>query len=94
MVGEVPVGGVRHHAHHSGRFTEQHGLRATSPGQLESGSDQAAAHRASQRAAPPRRLRLTCWPGSRHADRLLHSGHRPHSLGIVDGVHYLTGGQT
>ena len=50
-VGEVPVGGVGHHAHHPGRFTEHHGVRATGPGQLEPGGDQAVADGASR--TPP-----------------------------------------
>ena len=54
-VGEVPVGGVGHHAHHPGRFTEHHGVRATGPGQLEPGCDQAVADGAS-RPSPPLRL--------------------------------------
>jgi hypothetical protein len=87
MVGEVPVGGVRNHAHHSGRFTEHHGLRATGPGQLKSGSDQAAAYRASQRAAPSRLPRLTCWPGRRHADILIQKWTPSTSSAMVDAVH-------
>ena len=31
-VGEVAVGGVRHHAHDPGRLTEHHGVRAAGPG--------------------------------------------------------------
>jgi hypothetical protein len=31
-VGEVPVGGVRHHAHHLCRLTEHDGIRAAGPG--------------------------------------------------------------
>ena len=54
-VGEVPVGGVGHHAHHPGRFTEHHGVRATRPGQLEPRGDEAVADGAS-RPSPPLRL--------------------------------------
>jgi hypothetical protein len=42
-VGEVPVGGVGHHADHACRFSEHHGVRAAGPGQLEPGGDQAVA---------------------------------------------------
>ena len=59
-VGEVPVGGVGHHAHHPGRFTEHHGVRATGPGQLEPGRDQAVADGASWPAAPLRLVYLPC----------------------------------
>ena len=54
-VGEVPVGGVGHHAHHPGRFTEHDGVRAAGPGQLEPGGDQAVADGA-PRPPPPLRL--------------------------------------
>ena len=58
-VGEVPVGGVGHHAHHPGRLTEHHGVRTAGPGQLEPGGDQALADGPS-RPSPP--LRLACLP--------------------------------
>jgi hypothetical protein len=43
MVGEVPIGGVRHDAHLPRRFTEHHGVRATGPSQLEPGGDETIA---------------------------------------------------
>jgi hypothetical protein len=51
-VGEVPVGGVGHHAHHLCRLTEHDGIRAAGPGQLEPGCDQSVADGAA-RTAPP-----------------------------------------
>ena len=57
-VGEVPVGGVRHHAHHLCRLTEHDGIRATRPGQFQPGGDQAVADGASR--PPPRLGYLTC----------------------------------
>ena len=56
-VGEVPVGGVGHHAHHPGRFAEHDGVRAAGPGQLESRGDQAVADGAPR---PPPSLRSGC----------------------------------
>jgi hypothetical protein len=41
--GEVPVGGVGHHAHHPGRLAEHDGVRTAGPGQLEPRGDQAVA---------------------------------------------------
>jgi hypothetical protein len=58
-VGEVPVRGVGHHAHHPGRFTQHHGLRATRPGELEPGRDQAVADSA-PRPPPLRLVDLPC----------------------------------
>jgi SAM-dependent methyltransferase len=58
-VGEVPVGGVGHHTHHAGRFTEHHGVRAADPGQFESRGDQAVAN-GSAGSPPP--LCLTYLP--------------------------------
>ena len=58
-VGEVPVGGVGHHAHHLCRLTEHDGVRAAGPGQLEPCGDQAVADGAS-RTPPPRPGYLTC----------------------------------
>ena len=58
-VGEVPVGGVGHHTHHPGRFTQHHGVRATGPGQLEPGRDQAVTDGAPR---PPPRLRRADFP--------------------------------
>ena len=69
-VGEMPVGGVGHHAHHPGRFTEHHGVRAAGPGQLESGGDQAIADGASRPVPPLRLLYLPCRSGRRHDDRI------------------------
>ena len=51
-VGEVPVGGVGHHAHHPDRLTEHDGVRAAGPGQLKPGGDQAAADGASGPSRP------------------------------------------
>jgi hypothetical protein len=59
MVGEVPIGGVGHHAHLPGRLTEHHGVRATAPGQLEACGDQAVADGASGASSP---LCLVCLP--------------------------------
>jgi len=56
-VGEVPVCGVGHHAHHARRFTEHHGVRSAGPGQFESRGDQAVTD-GSSGPAPP--LRLVC----------------------------------
>ncbi len=53
-VGEVPVGRVRHHAHHPCRFPQHNGVRAAGAGQLEPGGDQAVADSASR---PPPSLR-------------------------------------
>ena len=53
-VGEVPVGGVRHHAHHPCRLAKHHGIRATVPCQLEPCGDKAVADSASR--APALRL--------------------------------------
>ena len=53
-VGEMPVGGVGHHAHHPCRFTQHNGVRAAGAGQLEPGGDQAVADGASR---PPSSLR-------------------------------------
>jgi hypothetical protein len=58
-VGEMPVGGVGHHTHHAGRFTEHHGVRAAGPGQFQSRGDQAVAN-GSAGSAPP--LCLTYLP--------------------------------
>jgi hypothetical protein len=60
MVGEVPIGGVGHDAHHPGRFTEHDRVGTTAPGQLEAGGDQAIAHGASR---APSRLRQVCFAG-------------------------------
>ena len=57
--GEVPVGGVGHHADHPCRFTEHDRVRATGPGQLEPRGDQAVADGTS-RAPPPGAGGLTC----------------------------------
>ena len=51
-VGEVPVGGVRHHAHHLCRLAEHDGIRAAGPGQFQPDGDQAVAD-GTARAAPP-----------------------------------------
>jgi Transmembrane secretion effector len=51
--GEVPVGGVGHHAHHPCRFPEHDGIWATGPRQLQPCGDQAVADGA---ARPPPRL--------------------------------------
>jgi hypothetical protein len=51
-VGEVPVGGVWHHAHHLRRLTEHHGIRATGAGQFEPGGDEAVADGASRSPHP------------------------------------------
>jgi hypothetical protein len=59
-VGEVPVGGVGHHAHHPGRLAEHHGVRAAGPGQLEPCGDQAVADGASRTAPPLRLAYLRC----------------------------------
>jgi hypothetical protein len=59
-VGEVPVGGVGHHPHHPGRFTEHHRVRAAGPGQLEPGDDQAVADGSSGSAPPLRLVYLPC----------------------------------
>jgi hypothetical protein len=59
-VGEVPVGGVGHHAHHPGRFTEHDGVRAAGPGQLEPGGHQAVADGASRTVPPLRPVDLRC----------------------------------
>ena len=53
-VGEMPVGGVGHHAHHPCRFTQHNGVRAAGAGQLEPGGDQAVADGAPR---PPSSLR-------------------------------------
>ena len=66
-VGEVPVGGVGHHAHHPGRLTEHHRVRAAGAGQLEPGGDQAVADGAARTASP---LRLGFRLGIAPADRL------------------------
>ena len=42
-VGEVPVGGIGHHAHHPCRFTQYDGVWAAGAGQLQPGGDQAVA---------------------------------------------------
>ena len=42
-VGEVPVGGVGDHPHHSGRLAEHNAVRAASPGQLEPRGDEPVA---------------------------------------------------
>ena len=55
---EMPVGGVGHHAHHPGRFTKPHGVRATRPRQLQARGDEAVADGAS--GPPPRLGCLTC----------------------------------
>ena len=57
-VGEVPVGGVRHHAHHLRRLAEHDGIRATCPGQFQPGGDQAIADGAP--GPPPCLSYLTC----------------------------------
>ena len=49
-VGEVPVGGVRHHADHPCRFTEHNGVRAAGAGQFKAGGNKAVA----DGAFPPR----------------------------------------
>jgi hypothetical protein len=38
-VGEVPVGGIGHHAHHPCRFTEHYRVGSTGPCQLKPGGD-------------------------------------------------------
>jgi energy-coupling factor transporter ATP-binding protein EcfA2 len=58
-VGEVPVGGVRHHAHHPCRLAEHDGVRAAGPGQLEPCGDQAVAD-GTARVPPPGPGYLTC----------------------------------
>jgi hypothetical protein len=60
-IGEMPVGGVGHHAYHPGRFPEHDGVRATGPGQLEPCGDQAVTDGAA-RTAPPHHGYLTCRP--------------------------------
>jgi hypothetical protein len=78
MVGEVPVGGVGHHAHLPGRFTEHHGVRATAPGQLEAGGDQAVPDGAPRPALPLWLVCLLCWSAGAHDDRITEkSGQRP-----------------
>ena len=57
--GEVPVGGVGHHAHHPRRLTEHDGVRAAGPGQLEPCGDQAVAD-GTARTAPSRPGCLLC----------------------------------
>ena len=57
-VGEVPVGGVGHHAHHPGRLTQHDGVRATGPRQLEPCGDETVADGASR--PPPRLGHLIC----------------------------------
>jgi hypothetical protein len=52
VVREVTIGGIRHHTHHPCRFTEHHGIRATAPGQLKPGGDQAVADGAARAALP------------------------------------------
>jgi hypothetical protein len=52
MIRKVTIGGVGHHAHHPGGFSEHHGVRASGPGELEPGRDQAVADGA-PRTAPP-----------------------------------------
>ena len=69
-VGEVPVGGVGHDAHHPGRFPEHDGVRAAGSGQLEPGGNQAVADGASRTAAPLRRVYLPCCPAGSHRDRI------------------------
>ena len=59
-VGEVPVGGVGHHAHHPGRLTEHHGVRPAGPGQLEPRGDQALADGPSRPSPPLRLAYLAC----------------------------------
>jgi hypothetical protein len=54
----VPVGGVRYDAHGTGRFAEHHGVRATRPGQLDPGGDQAVADRPPRPSWPLRLARL------------------------------------
>jgi DNA-binding transcriptional ArsR family regulator len=51
-VGEVPVGGVGHDAHHPYRLAEHDGVGAAGPGQLQPGGDQPLADGAA-RAPPP-----------------------------------------
>ena len=51
-VGEMPVGGVRHHSDPACRLTKHHRVRATGARQVEPCSDQAVADSAS-RPAPP-----------------------------------------
>ena len=53
-VGEVPVGGIGHHAHHPCCLTQHHGVRATAPGQLEPGGDQAVTDGTSRPPSPLR----------------------------------------
>ena len=59
-IGEVPVGGVGHHAHHAGRLAEHDGFRAARPGQLEPGGHETVTDRASRAAAPLRLGFLRC----------------------------------
>jgi len=58
-VGEVPVGGVGHHAHHLCRLTEHDGIRAAGPGQFQPRGDQSVADGAA-RTAPPGPGYRTC----------------------------------
>jgi hypothetical protein len=60
-VGEVPVGGIGHHAHHPCRLTQYDGVWAAGAGQLQPGGDQAVADSAS-RPPPPLRGRLVFHP--------------------------------
>ena len=56
-VGEVPVGGVGHNAHHPCRLAEHHGVRTAGSGQLQPRGDQAVAD-CTPRTAPA--LQLAC----------------------------------
>ena len=75
-VGEVPVGGVGHHADHPGRFAEHDGVGAAGPGQLEPGGDQAVADGAS-RPPPPCRGSFRCWSARVRLGHDSNSGQRP-----------------
>jgi hypothetical protein len=89
MVGEVPVRGVRHHAHLPRRFTEHHGVRATRAGQLEPCGDQTVADGAS-RTARLRLVFLHCWSAGLHDDRITKNKWTASTLwDKVDAVHYL-----
>jgi hypothetical protein len=74
-VGEVPVGGVGHHAHHPGRLAEHHGVRAAGAGQLQPRGDQAVADGATRATMPlggercPR-TRFPRWSAGRHRARI------------------------
>jgi hypothetical protein len=80
-VGEVPVGGVGNHAHHSGRLAEDDTVRTADAGQFQSGGDEAIADGTPWTALP---LGLTCsrWClADRHDTRIL--SWPPAALGVT-----------